>query len=258
VSRQDRGRTCRPENVKRIERLRAVGGRGSRDDLRPATAGIGVECDQRIAGDERASRRKMQRAVAVRMPGREQNTGTPRNIKLLAGLICLKLMGSLDAEGTGGAHRGKDADEARIAHEIRQPAAFVVITPRVMRHRYLRLVNPHRDTEFSTGPLGEPHVIKVGMRQHDGVNISHGVMKLGQRSVQRTPGCRMTGINDRQTTVVLNDEPVDVRVFDAMDPLSGMGLQHNTALPPHPSRQPRPADRFAKETLPLCCWSAQR
>jgi hypothetical protein len=251
VSRQDRGRTGGPENVKRVERLRAVGGRGSRDDLRPAMAGIGVERDERIAGDERASRRKMQGAVPVRMPRREQNAGTPRNVKLLAGSICLKLLGSLDAEGAGGAHRGEDADEARIAHEIRQPAAFVVITPRVVRDRYLRLVDPHRDTEFSAGTLGEPHVIKVAMRQHDGVNISHGVMKLGQRSVKRAPGGRMTGINDRQTAVVLNDEPVDVRVFDAMDPFSGMGLQHNTALPR--SRADNPADSDIRELLECVC-----
>jgi hypothetical protein len=99
--------------------------------------------------------------------------------------------------------------------------------PGTVFKKRLRLVHApllplrHGHAELVLGAAGEAHVVEVGVRQHDRVDVRRAASQLPKRTVQRPPRAREARVNDRQSSV-LDDEAVGEGVVDLMDAVSNV------------------------------------
>jgi hypothetical protein len=171
VSGQHDARARFGEGFQRGERPLAVGGRGPGDYPGASLCRVGIEHHQRVAGDHGVALRQVQRAVAERVPRREDYARRPRHRQRSLVSVAVYLGHRRRPVGARAHERGHDRQGARLRGDVGERGALAPVKERFARERHVVLVNPHRYAELSAGPLGEADVVEVGVREHDGLDI---------------------------------------------------------------------------------------
>ena len=126
----------------------------------------------------------------------------------------------------------------RDAELTRHPRAYA-------RERRVVLVHVDGDPQLGPRPLGEADVVEVGVGEDEGADLGGVATDLPQHPLQRVPGARHPGVDDRQPGLGLDQVPVDAGVFDPVDVGGGAAFDLGLHGRPVPASSP-PLSRAAR------------
>jgi hypothetical protein len=65
-----------------------------------------------------------------------------------------------------------------VVTEVRDPAALVLVAPRMRNDRDLVTMRPQRHAQLPLRAVREPHMVEVAVGEHDGLDIARRVPDL--------------------------------------------------------------------------------